>query len=179
MKYIIITLLFAFPPLIDAIEPLKEDQGYLLVAFNVESGYLPAKVELDSEGLFSADLIFRDIQGNNNYWLIVADAGEYTWDKLWLSKRLYIPVAEREFKIRVEAGKINYGGQLSLYTEMNVNQNQLLGGARTYFNNKSSHALNYLIKNAPDLYNKYPVIYSGNYRDYFFEYFKSIGGEKQ
>ena len=151
------------------IDELEPGQGYILVALNIEAGYIPSRVTLSGDGFFSR-LQFKNLAGYNNYWLVPAQAGTYTWDRVYLDKRNYLNIADNEFSIEVKEGVINYGGHLSLYTEMNAYRTQLLGGARTYFNNRSARAYEYLSINHKPLLDKYPLSYSGEYADHFFNY---------
>tara|TARA_B100002049_G_C15795900_1_gene256791 strand:- start:277 stop:480 length:204 start_codon:yes stop_codon:yes gene_type:complete len=54
---VILTILFAKNLL--ANEPLKKDEGYLVVSFNVEEGYLPYKVSIRGDGFFHQILILK------------------------------------------------------------------------------------------------------------------------
>ncbi|GGP56404.1 hypothetical protein [Shewanella saliphila] len=156
---------------------LDDDQGYILVAMKIEQGYVPSHITLDTDGWLS-DLRFEDVTSNYNYWLEVVDAGSYTWDRVYLGKRTYIDVAEQGYVINVEAGKINYAGHLSMYTEMNGSLNFLIGGARFYFNNKASQALEYMEASYPEVLSQYNLNYTGKEKDHFFEYAKAIEGNQ-
>jgi len=172
--YLIITLLGSFSlGANEVVDELKSGEGYVLIALNIEAGYVPHKVTLDGDGFFSG-LMFKDLGGYNNYWLVPAKAGTYTWDRIYLDGRHYLDIGDDNYSIKVEEGKINYGGHLSLYTEMNAFQSELLGGARTYFNNRSTRAFAYLSANYTELVDKYPLHYSGSYRDHFFNYLNDL-----
>ncbi len=157
-----------------SIEPLEENEGYLLVAFNVESGYVPSHVQLESGGFMGSSLKFDSLKPRDNHWLIPVDAGEYSWDRIFFTKRIYLNLEDSDFKIKVEPGKINYGGHISLYTEMNSNRDQLLGGARVYFNNRASKAMIFLDEQYPALMTRYETVYSGKQRDHFFTHVNSL-----
>lgn len=171
----IFLMLFSFSS--PAIEKLDEDEGYILVAFNIEQGYIPTYVTLSGEG-WGNNLRYDDIDSTTNYWIEAVSAGTYQWDRLYLAKNIYLDIEDAELTIKVEAGKISYAGHLSLYTEMNVDRDSLIGGARFYFNNKSSKAMEYLENNFSELIQQHGVIYSGQQRDNFFDYASQLKGTK-
>jgi hypothetical protein len=156
---------------------LSNDEGYILVAMKIEQGYVPSHITLDSEGWLS-DLRFEQLKSNYNYWLEVVPAGRYTWDRVYLAKRTYIDIADHKYVINVEAGKINYAGHLSMYTEMNGSLDTLIGGARFYFNNKASKALYYIESSYPEILAQYNLNYTCKEKDHFFEYAKAIEGNQ-
>lgn len=156
---------------------LSKDEGYILVAMKIEQGYVPSHITLDTEGWLS-DLRFEKLKSNYNYWLVVVDAGSYTWNRVYLGKQTYIDLADQKYVINVEAGKINYAGHLSMYTEMNGSLNYLIGGARFYFNNKASQALEYMESSYPEVLAQYNLNYTGKEKDHFFEYAKAIEGNQ-
>ena len=158
-----------------AIEKLKKNEGYLLVALNVEKGYLPKYVELSGEGLFSKTIKLDSLQPYLNYWLVRVKSGTYRWEKIFFNKRLYLDIDDSNYDIKVKSGKINYGGHLSLYSEMNSSRNEILGGARLNFNNKSSKALSYLEYEYTELLQNYELVYSGSEKDHFFNFLKTQG----
>jgi len=174
-------IIVLFPTLLSttvlAIEALEEGEGYILIALNIERGYIPSKVTLSGEG-WGNNLQYENLRANMNYWLEPVSAGTYQWDRLYLSKRSYLDVDEQNYKIKVEAGKINYAGHLSLYTEMSKYRDDLTGGARYYFNNRSSKAQTFLESNFAELLNKYKIVYSGHEKDHFFNYVSQLKGEE-
>ena len=178
-KWLIRLFLLAFSALLPtitlAIESLKEDEGYILVALNIEQGYIPSKVTISGEG-WGNNLKYNNLSPYMNYWLEPVSAGTYQWDRLYLNKSSYLDVEDQSFKISVVPGKINYAGHLSLFTEMNGHKDDLTGGARYYFNNKSSKALIFLEVNFSDLLGKYQVVYSGHQKDHFFNYVTKLKG---
>ncbi|MCL1146321.1 hypothetical protein L2747_09965 [Shewanella marinintestina] len=172
---LLLSVIFTFPAL--AIEPLEKDEGYVLVALKVEQGYLPTYVTLSGEG-WGNGLKYDLKPTSTNYWLEAVEAGTYEWDRLYLNKDVYLDIEDAELTIKVEPGKINYGGHLLLHTTMNASRNSLLGGARFYFNNKASKAMTYLDNNFPSLVKDYDLIYTGEHKDHFFDYAKQLKGVK-
>ncbi|WP_137221504.1 hypothetical protein [Shewanella sp. MEBiC00475] len=156
---------------------LNNDEGYILVAMKIEQGYVPSHITVEGEGWLS-DLKFEQVKPDYNYWIEVVPAGRYTWDRVYLGKRTYIDIADQKYVINVEAGKINYAGHLSMYTEMNGSLDTLIGGARFYFNNKASKALYYMESNYPEVLAQYNLNYTGKEKDHFFEYAKEIEGNQ-
>ncbi len=156
---------------------LEKNQGYILIAINIEGGYIPTKATMTSKGFFN-DITVKPLRPRLNYELIAVDSGVYTWDRIYYSSFRYVDLEDEEFSIKVEKGKINYGGQISVYSEMSNNQSEFLGGISVNFNNKSSKALAFLESQHSDLLKTYGVIYSGNQRDDFFVYARSLGEHK-
>lgn len=158
------------PSKVFAQDTLKKDEGYILIAIYVESGYLPTKITLEGTG-WGNDITIKDLEGYNNYRLLAVSEGTYKFDRIYLNRKNYFNIEEQEFELKVVAGKVNYAGDLSIQTGMNSGHSgSTLDGAMFFFNNKSSQALKYLEKNHIEHLKNYPLNYSGRQRDHFFDY---------
>ena len=173
----LIYLLITFVGFSQAISPLDNDEGYLLLAFTLENGYRPIYVTLKSDSVFGDHVKMEPIYMNTNYKLVSLEEGTYYWDRIYFTEQHYMDISDFDFTISVKKGKINYGGHLALYSEMNMQQSEFLGGARFNFNNKSSKALFYLEKEYAKLLAQYELIYTGNENDHFYNYIQSLPGE--
>ena len=156
-----------------ALEPLDKDEGYILIAIYIESGYLPTKVTLEGSG-WGNDITVKNFKGHENYRLLPVEAGTYKFSRLYLDKRNYFDLEDREFVINVVPGNIKYAGDLSVQTGMNSGfSGSILDGAAFFFNNKSSLALNYLERNNLEVLSEFDLHYSGQQRDHFFDFVSS------
>ncbi len=172
-KYLLSILLF-IPFYSWSIEPLKNNQGYMLVVLNVEQGYIPEFVTISESGAFGDTVKMESLSVNANFRLFAVDAGTYTWERLYFTKRHYIDLEDREFTVKVEPGTISYAGHLSLYSEMNASQSEFLGGARIYYNNRSSRALFYLELKYPELLKQYELVNTSDENDDFIPFARSL-----
>lgn len=173
---LLLLVLFFLPLKTSAIEPLTEGQGYMLVVLNVEQGYIPDFVTITEDGAFGDTVRMESLAVNANFRLFAVDAGTYSWERLYFTKRHYIDLEDKEYKIKVEPGTVSYAGHLSLYSEMNASQSEFLGGARLHYNNRSSRALYYMEYKYPELLKQYPLIYTGDKNDDFLQYVTSLEG---
>ena len=142
---------------------LKPDQGLLVVS--VDTSARVESVRFQPVGRPLSAGLFNRLQLGRTVHLYVVDAGEYQWAEVALadnwSWRTYIPLADDpEYRFKVEAGRLNYAGDLVLRPSS-------LRHSLVHVSNRSLPVIDWLEREHPAIYAKYPLTYSGHYPDPF------------
>jgi len=150
---------------------LKSNQGILVV--HVDSDYLIRRLNLNT-GITAA----RDLPKGEYVALIVVNAGSYRWTTI------EVPIGSTEFYYRfrmhrnsnwsfkVEAGRINYPGQVIVKGSGTLYWSD--DSLQAWTMNRSSLALERIRATYPNLLAQYPLVNGRNERDDFLEHFQSI-----
>lgn len=120
------------------------------------------------------------IQQGRQVWIVRLEAGQYRWRKLYIdnlfggrSLRYELP-DDDEYVFRVEAGKINYPGQLTIHRVRGFRMDGLgLWGPELVIRNRNraGSTLRELRKTHPMLLRTHPLNYSGSTGDQFLQFF--------
>lgn len=155
-----------------AMEPIKPGQvpvlgpadGLVLIAVDTDVDVY--RVRVNRDGKSWGDGVMSDLKTGQNYRLYVAPAGNYQWRELQLLYSLRYPLKEDpEFKFTVEAGKINYPGDL-------VFRPSSLWRADIRTANRGLAAIDWLQATHPILRANHRLAYSGLYPDPFPDFYR-------
>jgi dipeptidyl aminopeptidase/acylaminoacyl peptidase len=138
---------------------LREGEGLVLVA--VDSSVPVHAVRVSRNGRQFGAGVMRDLPAGLSFTLYVAPAGEYAFREVDLVYRWRLSLRDDpEFRFRVSAGEITYPGEL-LYRP------RTLWIAEVDIANRALAAIDWLEREHPDVYRRYPLAYSGHYPDPF------------
>lgn len=156
------------------IPKLSSGQGYLLLGVHVHN-IIPHKIMLKGDSFLSTESI-TVLEPGDQYRLLALDPGTYTYEKVFqnahLNKNFYWNLENLKYSLKVEAGKINYGGHL--ITELKMSDANIFS-----FRNRSNRALTFLRICCDSILKSTPLIYSGNYPDPYFDHALRVEGDKK
>ena len=146
---------------------LAADEGLLVLV--VDTSTYISSVHVRKAGRGPIEGVLNGMGGGRNLQLYALKAGEYEWAELNLYGGNYharYTIKDPEYRFRVEAGKLNYGGDLVLRTA------SLL---RTFMHvsNRSLPVIDWLEAQHPAVYGQYGLSYVGRYPDPFPELYRS------
>lgn len=159
----------AVPP--GAFEPLADGEGFLVV--QVDSDVAVDRIRMDGR------VVVSDLQPGQHLWLIRMQAGRQRWSTVKLQQQLQAeseirPQAEgvlneQEFELDVEAGAVNYPGEIVI--RMRVPEYGVGSGFTVRNRNHSAIAIRKLLKSHPALLAAHPIRYAGSSGDEFLEFY--------
>ncbi len=129
----------------------------------------------------NSDTTIDDISINSSTWIegipqgshtqmVALPEGEYQWHVMrWTTRLGKVKWSLKDkpmFAFRVEAGQINYPGELVVTRRM--------GYLEAFTRNRSAMLWNRVRQIYPDLIKNYPIKYTGFQRDDFFDYYQRI-----
>ena len=148
-------------------DDLKEDEGYLVLAVNIE-GMIPKSLKLASKATFGSGYTMDSLAFGDNLKIIKLTAGEYTWERLKINRTYRFDLDDEAFSVNVEAGKINYSGHLL------VNIYQQFETASFNYVNRSSLVFDELRNCCDALNKKYPLVFTGESQDPFIDFYSNL-----
>ncbi len=151
----------------NTLEPLDDDEGYLVVATNID-GYIPRNLTLSGESIFQGGYLMEELALGNNIRIIKMNSGVYHWSKLKINKTYLFELEEDKYSLRVEAGKINYAGHLI------VNVYPQHGTADFRFVNRLSQVFDEINDCCESLLEQTPLVFNGTGVDPFVDYFRDL-----
>lgn len=149
---------------------LEENEGYLLlkVIFNnpfitteSDSGIL--RIRLEGPETYN----IKSINIGENHYLVKLPAGEYKWERVTIWGDKYFTLEDEAFVSKVEPNTISYSADFIIYNKGN-------GKAKFEYINRSAWAYETIKTHYEDYLNKYPAVYTGYGKDYFFEYLEKM-----
>lgn len=147
---------------------LGPNEGFLMVDVDTTSRISAVRIKKLDSVLDAAVLPHVDI--GRTQQLFIVEAGEYVWDELDLTtssmRARYALGKDPEYHFRVEAGQINYPGDL-------IVRPRTLEQTSFHLSNRALPLLDWLESQHPSLYRDYPFRYSGRYPDPFPEFYRS------
>lgn len=147
---------------------LEPDEGFLVV--NVDTTSRISSVRIQKLGSVLAAAVLPHIDIGRTQQVFVVEAGEYAWDELDLTTNVmrarYLLGKDAEYHFRVEAGQINYPGDL-------IVRPRTLEQTSFHLSNRALPVIDWLESQHPSLYRDYPFRYSGRYPDPFPEFYRS------
>lgn len=147
---------------------LAPGKGFLVVVVDTTSRISSVRVKKQGGVLEAAVLPHIDI--GRTLQLYVVDAGEYAWDELNLTTRVmrarYALGKDPEYHFQVEAGRINYPGEL-------IVRPRTLEQTGFHISNRALTVIDWLESQHPSLYRNYPIHFSGLYPDPFPEFYRA------
>ena len=163
-----VTLLFS--PLIfanSALTPLEQDDAYVVIPLIIE-GHIPESIRLQATTIFGKSYKAKELKVGNNFSIIKLPAGEYQWNRITMYNDRFFDLDDNNFKINVRPGVINYGGHLQ------AKINFRFSTAQFNYMNRSSVVMDKLKESYPDIYEKYPLVFSGHFPDPFISHYKQL-----
>lgn len=151
----------------NTLEPLDDDEGYLVVATNID-GFVPRHLTLSGESIFQGGYLMDELKIGNNIRIIKMKAGSYHWSKLKINKTYLFKLEEDKYILNVEAGKINYSGHLI------VNVYPQFGTADFRFVNRASQVFDEIESCCENLLEQTPLLFNGTGVDPFVDYFSGL-----
>lgn len=150
-----------------ALDALEDDEGYLVVAANIE-GYIPRNLTLSGESIFQGGYLMEELTLGNNIRIIKMNAGIYHWSKLKINKTYLFELEEDKYSLKVEAGKVNYAGHLI------VNVYPQYGTADFRFVNRASQVFDEMKDCCAELLEQKSLVFNGTGADPFIDYFSEL-----
>ena len=152
-------------------EPLASDEGFLVVQIDSDLG-----VERLQAG---SGVIARDLQPGRHLWLVRMKVGTYRWSGVRLLAQSQVDnmirpesvgvLNEKEFEFDVEAGAVNYPGELVI--RMNEPESGIVSGVLVRNRNHSAMAIRKLSKSHAPLLAAHPIRYAGSSGDEFLQFY--------
>lgn len=159
---------------VDADKPLDEQSGYILLSVDT-------KIDLKSismAGPKSLQITQDDLSAGSRFMLVEVPAGVYDFTEVRYISYIHVTLTEGAWHFRVEPGKINYIGNLT------IKASGLFAALGFYtfepsvlLENKSVDALEFMQKNFPNILAARPLVYGGAGSDYFFPYAQKINAK--
>lgn len=148
--------------------PLEADEGYLVVGIDIKNIFW-VNIAIDRDGtLGDAHRINTDgLQTELMYEIVRLPAGTYHWKRMELKNHSWFSLEEHDFPMKVEAGRINYGGRF-------VGRGRANGRASFEVLNRASAAIRYLEDCCHELLARYPLQSGAIDEDPFVEYYASL-----
>jgi dipeptidyl aminopeptidase/acylaminoacyl peptidase len=138
---------------------LEAGEGLLVVGVDSNMPLVRVKVRKDGAVFGGGDL--KDLPEGRSLRLYALPAGRYEWSQLRPLRRLRYDLRnEPEFEFVVEAGKINYAGDLQFRAKS-------VDDSTFHVANRSLGVIDWLKKNHPQVYAGYALSYTGHYPDPF------------
>ena len=145
---------------------LEADEGLLVVG--VDSNMPISRVRMRKDGALFGNGDMKDLPEGRSLRLYALPAGRYEWAQLKpFSNFSYDLRDEPEFEFMVEAGKINYAGDLQ-FRAKTVNDSSF------HVSNRSLGVIDWLKKEHPRLYADYALAYTGHYPDPFPAFYREV-----
>lgn len=152
-------------------EPLAEGEGFLVV--QVDTDLAIERIAAGSRP------IVRDLQPGRHLWLVRMKAGKMRWTALELvaqagrDRSIELEsrgvLNEREFDFDVEAGALNYPGEIVV--RMHTPEWGVGAGVSVRNRNHSAMAIRRLSKSHPELVAAHPIRYAGSSGDEFLQFY--------
>lgn len=156
---------------IDPGESFELKAGQALVLVVIESDTKLRSVRLSKDGRFLGSKLMNQLPIGRSYALYRADAGSYQWSEIRPFSNWRFRLSDNpEFRFEVNAGQINYPGDL-LY------QATSLWGAQMRTANRGLQAMDWLQKEFPELHEAHEFHYTGHYPDPFPAYYRAALAE--
>ena len=150
---------------------LSSEQGLLIVDIDTQ---LPIRLLRMNSGS-----TLRDIEQGHHVWMVRLRAGDYHWSELQIDRSgmtgfpRYTILRDEEYDFSVQAGKINYPGQLSIRRAWGLWGREL----QIRNHNRLGMALRALRETHEERLGEYPLTRSGLREDLFLAYYlETIGG---
>jgi len=158
-------------------EPLGAGEGFLVVQVDTELGI--ERLQADRA------VIARDLQPGEHLWLIRLPAGRYRWSEVrltaqWHGTKTIRPETftardDREFSFDVEAGAVNYPGEIVI--RLRDDDAGIVDGLSLRNRNHSAIAVRTLAKTHAPLLAAHPIRYAGESGDEFLQYYTRMRAE--
>ncbi len=155
-------------------EVLKSNEGYYLARIWVNDFF--SKTEFSS-GIKSIRItgeqgkIIKRITIGRNHRLLKLEAGNYSWSRVVLYNDRYYDLNDNKFDFKVDAGKINYGGDFGIVNLGN-------GVASFGYHNRSSFAYKQLKTDYPELLDSHKLHYTGHAIDPYFDLIQEVTSDE-
>lgn len=159
--------LISFNSLSNMLDPLNDNEGYLVVATNID-GFIPRHFTLSGESIFQGSYLMDELTFGDNIRIIKMKAGTYHWSKLKINNTYSFKLEEDKYTLKVEAGKVNYSGHLI------VNVYPQYGTANFRFVNRVSQVFDEIENCCDSLLENTPLIFNGTGADPFVDYFSRL-----
>jgi hypothetical protein len=146
---------------------LTADQGYLIV-------HVDTDIALDAL-VMSGKTVARSLGKGRHIWMIRVNAGRYRWKRIALRdpggrRPLRVEIElDAEFRFAVEAGKINYPGELVIRSASLSRWGD--GDVEIRNVNHSAMAVRALLGSNGPILNSFPLRYAGSGDDAFFAHY--------
>jgi len=145
---------------------LEADEGLLVVGVDANMPISRVKVRKDDAVFGGGDM--KDLPEGRSLRLYALPAGRYEWAQLKpFSDFTYDLRDEPEFEFVVEAGKINYAGDLQFRA-------RTVEDSAFHVSNRGLGVSDWLKKEHPRLYADYALAYTGHYPDPFPEFYRDV-----
>jgi hypothetical protein len=159
---------------VDADKPLDGQSGYILLSVDTNNDLQRVRIA----GPKTLEISEEDLTAGSRFMLVDVPAGEYDFTGVTFNAYSRSELSEGSWHFRVEPGKINYIGNLT------VEVSGLLAVLGIYteeptvlLENKSVDALEFMQKNYPNILAARPMVYGGAGTDYFFPYVQNINAK--
>ncbi|MEM7430727.1 MAG: hypothetical protein AAF351_02190 [Pseudomonadota bacterium] len=164
---IIVLLLPLTAPAQDEFETLGSNDGYLVVGIDI-SGMSYDYLAIDKRGSigFSHKFKSETMSRGMNYRIIKLPAGTYYWRRLMGNFRYRLILDREIFEMKVEPGKINYGGDIFI--------NWRWGSSDIRMANRATSAVEYLSECCQHLLGDLPLVYARGGGDPFLDYLATL-----
>lgn len=145
---------------------LEADEGLLVVGVDANMAISRVKVRKDGAVFGGGDM--KDLPEGRSLRLYALPAGRYEWAQLKpFSDLTYDLRDEPEFEFVVEAGRINYAGDLQFRAKT-------VDDSSFHVSNRGLGVIDWLKKEHPRLYADYALVYTGHYPDPFPEFYRDV-----
>lgn len=147
---------------------LAPGEGFLVVVVDTTSRISSVRVKKQGSMLEAA--VLPRIEIGRTLQLYIVDAGEYAWDELNLTtstmRARYALGNDPEYHFHVEAGRINYPGEL-------IVRPRTLEQTGFHISNRALTVIDWMESTHPSLYRDYSIHFSGLYPDPFPEFYRA------
>lgn len=145
---------------------LEAGEGLLVVGVDTNMPISRVRVRKDDAVFGAGDM--KDLPEGRSLRLYALPAGRYEWAQLKpFSYFTYDLRKEPEFEFVVEAGKINYAGDLQFRAKTFTDSS-------LHVSNRGLGVIDWLKKEHPRIYTDYPLTYTGHYPDPFPEFYREV-----
>lgn len=145
---------------------LEAGEGLLVVGVDTNMPISRVRVRKDDAVFGGGDM--KDLPEGRSLRLYALPAGRYEWAQLKpFSNFIYDLRDEPEFEFVVEAGKINYAGDLQFRAKT-------VDDSRFHVSNRGLGVIDWLNKEHPRVFAGYTLAYTGYYPDPFPEFYRAI-----
>ena len=149
-----------------AMPTLEPGEGLLVVGIDSNMPLVRVKVRKDNAVFGGGDM--KDLPEGRSLRLYALPAGRYEWAQLRPLRYLNYDLRnEPEFEFVIEAGRINYAGDLQ-FRAKTVNDSTF------HVANRSLGVIDWLKKEHPQVYASYDLAYTGHYPDPFPTFYRSV-----
>jgi acetyl esterase/lipase len=152
-------------------EPLSSDEGYLVI-------HVDTDVAIERIAAGGQDFV-RNLQPGRHLWLVRAKAGRARWTSVKLTPqpsnsgpirpKAFSVLNEKEFEFEVEAGAVNYPGDLVI--RLADPDAGIMAGISVRNRNHSAMAVRKLAKTHSGLLAAHPIRYAGSSGDEFLQFY--------